>query len=132
MGTIHYLPTAATLRKDFQDAINYLRHQDPVTLATLADEQKAFFVSGFVDRFFRKIDSTHKNKDLVLDSARANLHILISSAQKKRDAGYSDDKLREHWSRDVMPHIAPVMQIAVVSRDVRDLRRSSLGLDTSL
>lgn len=132
MGTIHYLPNAATLRKDFQGAIDYLRHQDPVALVCMADVQKSAFVSGVIDQYFHKIDSTHKNQELILDTARANLHILISSAQKRRDAGYTDDKLREQWGRDVMPHIAPIMQIAVITRDATDLRRSKLGLDAGL
>lgn len=131
MGTVHYLPNAATLRKDFQGAINFLHHQDPVALIAMPEDKKTEFVSGMIDMFLYKIDESHKFHDVVKDAARSNIRLLIASAERRRDSGYNDDKLREQWGRDIMPHLLSVMQIAVISRNDLERSRVKYGLDAA-
>lgn len=121
MGSVSYLPNKATLGKDFNSAIQYLIDHDPLTLVMLRQSQKEAFVQEALSLFFNKIDHTHRHQELVLDAARANIHLLISAAEMKREKGYSDIKVREHWCRDVPAYIGSVMSLAtapsLVKRD---------------
>lgn len=128
MGTVSYIPTAFTLAADFSSAMHYLKETDPVSLIMMPEDRKQEFVQDTLGLFLGKIDHTHRFHDLMTDAARANIRLLIGIAEKRRDAGYSDEKLRDYWCRDVMSSMRSLMQLATSPSDAIAARKRELAL----